>query len=332
MSNNKLLDRFKKYKKLNKLILKNIENADDKCLIHSKNTDYLYSFNNNIFIIKKIGSKSSDASIWLSKIKSYSNNYYFITKIQLFSDFTEQLFLDKVSEYAIKYNNIHLPLYYGYLKCNNFNKSNLLLPENINIQKKLNSFNYKNNYSTSYYSIFAELADGDIIKYTSEILFSYIKLQNAIAQCFMALITFHNVGIYHRDSHLGNFLYYKISSGGCVEYKYKGLIFYIENIGYNWVIWDFGRCINIDSNNKNDIYEDFSILIESIIDERMYKKISLILAKDYEYKNYITGLDIILEIIESTKNDYLIIKKLIDKNMLFSKVPIGKIITTINLK
>ena len=332
MSNNKLLDRFKKYKKINKLILKNIENADDNCLIHSQNTDYLYSFNNTIFIIKKIGSKSSDASIWLSKIKSYSNNYYFITKIQLFSDFTEQFFLDKVSNYAIKYNNIHLPLYYGYLKCNNFNKFDLLLPENINIKKKLNSFNYRNNYSTAYYSIFAELADGDIFKYTKEILFSYNKLQNAIAQCFMAIISFHNIGIYHRDTHLGNFLYHKISSGGCIQYKYNDLIFYIENIGYNWVIWDFGRSINIDTSNKNDIYQDFSILINSIMDKQIYKNISLIIAKDYEYKNYIKGLDKILDIIENSMNDYVIIKKLIEKNMLFSKVPIGKIITTIILK
>lgn len=317
-----ILDRFKKYKKITNLISKNIENANDKCLIHSENSKYLYSFNNNIFIIKRIGSKSSDASIWLSKITSSMIDYYFIAKIQLFSDFTEQLFLDKVSRYAIETHNIHLPLYYGYLKCDKFNKFDLLLPTNININKRLNNFNKKNKFSKSYYSIFAELADGDIIKYTDEILFSSNKLYNAIAQCFMAIISFHNIGIYHRDSHLGNFLYHKVDSGGCIKYKYRDLIFYIENIGYNWVIWDFGRSIYIDNTNKDEIYDDFSILIDSIIDES-----SLIISN-----NYITELSKLLDIIERIKDDYLIIKNLLSSNILFSKIPIGKIITTINLK
>jgi hypothetical protein len=329
VNNSTILDRFKRYKKINELISKNIKSSQDECLIHSKDRDFLYSFNNNIFIIKKIGLESSDASIWLSEIKTKSSkSYYFISKIQLFTDFIEKIFLERASKYAIETKNIHLPLYYGYLKCNKFNKFDLLLPNNININKKLNAFNYNNEKSTTYYSIFAELADGDIIKYTNDILMSSNMLYNAIAQCFMALISFHNIGIFHRDSHLGNFLYHKVASGGCIEYKYRDLIFYIENIGYNWVIWDFGRSIEIK--NEKDIYEDFSLLIESILDERLYQ--DGIISRYYGYNSYKEGLKILLKIIENSKNDYLIIKKIIENNMLFSKIPIGKIITTVHLK
>jgi hypothetical protein len=321
-----IIDRFKNYKKLNNLILKNISTAKDKCLIHSQNKDYLYSFNNNIFIIKRIGYESSDGSIFLTEIKSESESYYFITKIQIFTDLTEMLFLDKVTKYAVKYKNIHLPLFYNYLQCNEFNKFDLLLPDSINVNRKINSYNYKSKNNTSYYSIFAELADGDMNKYTEEIFMSSNKLYNAIAQCFMAIISFHNIGIFHRDTHLGNFLYHKIDSGGCFEYKYKDLIFYIENIGYYWVIWDFGRSKEIKENHKFVIYEDLELLIESILEILFY---------DYKSNNSNSnkkGLKEILKIINKNKDDYLIIKQIFENNMLFSKVPIGKIIATINLK
>lgn len=320
MSNKNILNRFKIYNKLNKLISKNINDGSDKCLIHSQNKeDYLYSYNNNLFIIKQIGNRSSDASIYLTLLKTKSYIYYFITKIQLFLDFKEMLFLKKVSDYAVKYKNIHLPLFYNYLKCDKFNKFDLLLPKNININKKLNNYNYKNEYRTSYYSIFAELADGDIYKYLENTNITQKKLYNIISQCFMAIISIHNNGIYHRDTHTGNFLYHNIEPNGCIKYKYKDLIFYIENIGYNWVIWDFGRSIEITEQNKYKIYNDFNILIESLLE-------------DIKKNTFQDELNELYNIINKYKDDYLIIKKILETNNLFSKEPIGKIITTVILK
>jgi hypothetical protein len=320
MSNKNILNRFKIYNKLNKLISKNINDGSDKCLIHSQNKeDYLYSYNNNLFIIKQIGNRSSDASIYLTLLRTKSYIYYFITKIQLFLDFKEMLFLKKVSDYAVKYKNIHLPLFYNYLKCDEFNKFDLLLPNNINVNKKLNNYNYKNEYSTSYYSIFAELADGDIYKYLENTNITQKKLYNIISQCFMAIISIHNNGIYHRDTHTGNFLYHNIEPNGCIKYKYKDLIFYIENIGYNWVIWDFGRSIEITEYNKYKIYDDFNILIESLLE-------------DIKKNTFQDELNELYYIIDKYKDDYLIIKKIFEKNKLFSKEPIGKIITTVILK
>ena len=317
--NKTLLNRFKIYNKLNKLISKNINDSYDKCLIHSQNkNEYLYSYNNNLFIIKQIGNKSSDASIYLSLIITKSQTYYFIAKIQLFLDFKEMLFLEQVSNYARKYKNIHLPLFYNYLKCDKFNKFDLLLPNNININKKLNNYNYKNEYSTSYYTIFAELADGDINTYLKNTNITSKKLYNVIAQCFMAIISIHNNGIYHRDTHTGNFLYHIIEPNGCIKYKYKDLIFYIENIGYNWVIWDFGRSVEISQSNNNEIYDDFISLIEILLEDNK--------------NTFFNELNELYYIIDKYKDDYLIIKNIFEKNKLFSKEPIGKIITTVILK
>jgi serine/threonine protein kinase len=240
------------------------------------------------------------------------------------------LFLKKVSDYAVKYKNIHLPLFYNYLKCDEFNKFDLLLPNNINVNKKLNNYNYKNEYSTSYYSIFAELADGDIYKYLENTNITQKKLYNIISQCFMAIISIHNNGIYHRDTHTGNFLYHNIEPNGCIKYKYKDLIFYIENIGYNWVIWDFGRSKEIKESNKFKLYEDLELLIESIVEILFYDSNNDSNSNnDSDNKK---GLKEILKIIDKNKDDYLIIKQIFENNILFSKEPIGKIIATVNLK
>lgn len=320
-------DRFKNFFKINKIIEENVKKATDKCLIHSTNpNEYIYSFNNTLFLIKNIGGKSSDGSIFLTIIKKQSKIYTLITKVQLFTDIIEYDILLKVTSYAIMNKNIHFPLVYNYLKCSKFDKNDLLLPDtiNINVNKKNHNYNSERIYSTSYYSIFAELADGDLFKYTTQNpLISSKYIYNALAQCLMAIISLHNLGIVHRDTHKGNFLYHKVKEEGCIKYNYKDLIFYIENIGYNWVIWDFGRCTTINSETIDIVYEDFEILIEDLINNNN--------------NNYLILLDMnilnkIFDIIKNNKEDYLIIKEILNNNMLFSKEPIGKVISTIYLK
>jgi hypothetical protein len=60
---------------------------------------------------------------------------------------------------------------------------------------------------------------------------------------------------YHNDAHSGNFLYHKITPGGYFHYNLYGKDFYLENIGFLWVIWDFGLIqpfsnSNLINNNK----------------------------------------------------------------------------------
>ena len=97
------------------------------------------------------------------------------------------------------------------------------------------------------------------------------------------------------------------------------MIFYIENIGYNWVIWDFGRSVEISQSNNNEIYDDFISLIEILLEDNK--------------NTFFNELNELYYIIDKYKDDYLIIKNIFEKNNLFfSKEPIGKIITTVILK
>lgn len=65
-------------------------------------------------------------------------------------------------------------------------------------------------------------------------------LLNAVAQIIMSIASLHNIGISHNDTHYGNFLYHKIKPGGYIKYTIKDKTYYVENLGYLWVIWDFG--------------------------------------------------------------------------------------------
>lgn len=311
--------RFKNYKIINKFIDINVKKSTDSCLIHAqKSNHYLYSFNNNIFLIKQIGMNSSDATIFLTIIKISNKKYKLVTKVQLFKNLNEFELLNKSTNYAIKNKNIHLPLVYNFLKCNEFNKFDMLLPKKLISQHHI--------ISDTYYSIFAELASGDIITYTKDILVSSYYLYNAIAQCFISIISCHNAGIFHRDAHAGNFLYHKIEPGGCIRYKYKNLVFYIENIGYNWVIWDFGRSTNINILNINKIFDDFKAYIESyFIDSSSFRLSSLFPQSNIDiiYK--------LLDIITDMRDDYLIIVEILKNNLLFLHEPIGKVLMTVNL-
>ena len=67
---------------------------------------------------------------------------------------------------------------------------------------------------------------------------------------------FHKyINAHHRDAHAGNFLYHKVKPGGYFHYNIYGQDFYLENIGFLWVIWDFGLIqpfsnSNLINNNK----------------------------------------------------------------------------------
>ena len=75
-------------------------------------------------------------------------------------------------------------------------------------------------------------------------------MKNAIIQIFFSISNFsHYTGFTHKDSHWGNFLYHKIEPGGYFYYKVNGIDVYLENIGFIWIIWDFGFAKKIKSDN-----------------------------------------------------------------------------------
>lgn len=312
MSKIKVLDRFKNYKILNEIIREKIENAKNKCLVPLNSNTYI--LNDTILLIKKIGTESSYGSVFLSIIKKHSK-IKFITKIQLYTNdaIKEINYLKIITKYAYLNKNIHLPIMYNSLTCNYFDKNNKKLPENL--LKKSNLIN-------KYNSLFVELANGDLnsfLKTHSNINSKLIN--NIVAQCFIGILSLHNINIIHNDTHIGNFLYFNIYKGGCFKYTYKDLVFYIENIGYNWVIWDFGLSDTktIAINIKyiiNDYYDLLKSFIKHLMRAGIYGIDNIIYLKKYISNNF--------------ENEYYLLKYLIKNNILLNEKK-GSIIATINL-
>lgn len=316
-----VLDRFVKYYKINSIINDKIKNTRNKCLYPIK--DGQYTLNDVILLYKRIGKTSSYGSVFISKIKDKKKIYTFATKVQLFTDdtFHELKYLDLLTKIAIISKNIHLPLMYNNLECTYFNKNDKLLPQilrndgNNEIYKKYKNIN-------SYYSTFVELANGDLGTYINTNIdkITQDQLNNALSQCFIGILTCHQNNINHRDSHLYNFLYHKIKkeNKSCFEYKYKDLVFYIENIGLNWVIWDFGLSEDIIENRYINYMNDYNELIKTLLEHIKTDKFDKYLLNIYD--------NILL-----LKKDYELIKFLLQNKILFSDKPIGNIIITIIL-
>ena len=311
-----VLDRYTRFDIINNIIKEKIKNDKKKCLYPVKFG--VYTLNDVILLLKKIGSNSSYGSIFLSEIKD-NHKYKFATKVQLLTDDTyhELKFLEVVTKKSIETNNIHFPLMFNNLECSYFNKNDELMPLNLRDNNKDKNFDGVN----SYYSTFVELANGDLGSY---ILNNYKKitlkqLKNILGQCFIAILSCHRLKFNHNDTHIYNFLYHNIKTdnNSCFKYVYKDLVFYIENIGLNWVIWDFGFSEKIGF--FNDYLKDYIKFIAYLIIFLNHYKI--ILFNEYLQQLFFD--------IQKNNKDYDLIKHLL--HTLFSDKPIGNIIITINL-
>ena len=76
----------------------------------------------------------------------------------------------------------------------------------------------------------------------------------------------------HADTHFGNFLYHKITPGGKpFEYNIFNYNLSIENIGYLWVINDFGLAEKfIDGKIISQILKDFKLIIQELLSKKSY--------------------------------------------------------------
>jgi hypothetical protein len=315
-----ILDRYKRFNIINNIIDEKIKKDKNKCLYPVKFG--VYTLNDVILLFKKIGSNSSYGSIFLSEIKDKNNHKYkFATKVQLLTDdtYAELNYLKLVTKTSIDNKNIHFPLMYNNLECSYFNKNDELMPLNLRDNDKDKNFDGVN----SYYSTFVELANGDL---GSFILKNYKKitlkqLKNILGQCFIAILSCHRLKFNHNDSHIYNFLYHiiKTDNNSCFKYVYNDLVFYIENVGLNWVIWDFGFSEKIGFFNNNYL-RDYIDLIAFLINKILH---------DYNIILFNEWLEHLFYDIQKFNNDYDLIKHLL--HTLFSDKPIGNIIITINL-
>jgi hypothetical protein len=311
-----LSDRIKYYNILNKYI-KSIKG--NNCFnIIIKNNKKEYSIGDKIIIDKRIGDDSKYGITFISHYKKTSNlelEKYLIFATKL-TDFNRKGNINeyKILKYLTKLNIDevcpHFPIGYGKLVCDK-------VPNDLKttIKKKRRQILGSELYNKSHIFIFNELADGSLkqLKYKQ---MSYEIIDNALEQCIISVIFFNKyVNAYHNDCHYGNFLYHLIEPGGYFHYNIYGSDYYIENIGYLWVIWDYGlikpyyNTYEVNKNmfgsyvpNKNKfgvvlktplaITNDFNKLIGSIISVLGYKN-TLLNEINYllSIYNYVTDIN-----------------------------------------
>ncbi len=211
-------------------IVKQNGKLDNTACIVKKGDDLI--IDDKIKLIKKFGSSSS---FGINFISSYidDDSFRFSSKIQHNTkEAKKELYLLKLlSDIRKKTNNLNFPLLYNYTIC----------PSNkVGNRDDLPDF-FKANRKAGYIAMFNELLLGDLKNYLYNIAKSDYNLWlNAIEQIYMCLASLHSLGLTHNDSHYGNFLYKETEKGGYFHYKINGDDYYIPNLGYIWVIWDFG--------------------------------------------------------------------------------------------
>jgi len=171
----------------------------------------------------------------------------------------EILLSKKLSDFTLKNRTPHFLLVYKAFKCNN-NSYNKKLPLIIR--------------DNNYYITINELADGNLKDFLININ-DPILILNAYQQILISILSFHYFSgkIYHRDCHYKNFLFHKIDKGGFFHYKIFNKDIYIENLGYIWMIWDFGLA-KIKEEDKKDRIKDYIRINEFFFPSHSYNNIN----------------------------------------------------------
>jgi hypothetical protein len=228
---NKLSTRIEQYNLINTYIKEFKKKDPSNCI---KLYDDIYVVGENIILAKKIGSDSKYGLIFLSYLNKEKKTL-FATKILNGSkkyNIIETNVLEILTQLNINKSLCpHFPITYGILKCNYNNYQHITLLKHLYNKQKL-------------LFIFTELATDNLhnlmknSKITSKILY------NALTQIFISIMFFNKyIKAFHRDSHSGNFLYHKIKAGGYFHYRFNDKDYYVKNLGYLWIIWDFGQIV-----------------------------------------------------------------------------------------
>jgi|688.fasta_scaffold06933_8 hypothetical protein len=281
----------------------------------------IYRLGNHIILDNQIGSKSAYGIVFLAHYEKDINNQNNLNKLNKFAikiinysinNEIEYNVLTELTKQVILFKCPHFPITYGLIKCDNKNiRSNYEIPilnkiKETEINKTKNYPKLINDNNSLYYQI-NELASGDFNKYRVYYRNNYEYLLNSIAQIYISIMFFHKyINAFHNDAHAGNFLYHKIKSDGYFHYNIYGKDYYLKNIGFLWVIWDFGL-IQPFSNSKvinNDKFGKYKKSINICTD--YIKPIAKILEHSYNFNpiviKYLTYIIKILNKYSNTTN------------------------------
>ena len=279
-----------------KLLIKYLSNINPmQCLTTIGDNQYSIA-DGKVKLMKQIGSESEYGVIYKSKGVNEGELFRFASKIMKDTrDNTNEVeVLNKISKIVLDYKNPHFPIMYKNLLCLNKNSD-----------PKLPKLTQKNNY----YINLNEYANGDLKMFMRNTTSHSAKYDlNAIAQIYLSILSFHNLGYYHNDSHYGNFLFHRIKSGGYINYNIFGQNVYLENIGFLWVIWDFGLVKKYVKNYTYEYLEDYCRIINAFLNESDRFRVPIKgITLTYEYFN--GWIENIYPISIETKN---MVKKITD--------------------
>jgi len=264
------------------------------CLkIYKKNSDgsYSYRIGNRIILKKRIGSDSVYGIVYLSEFRENEKKLFtFASKVyeyKLAKTSVELILLNKLTKLVRMDLCPHYPIFYGYKKCNIFSLDAEDSFIKSNMDDKSQSQNYVNfpkllqkNIGNDIITTFNELANGDLYSFFRTYGNNAKYLINGLIQQIISIIFFnYHTNRIHKDTHAGNFLYHKVKAGGYFHYNIFGVDYYLENLGFLWVIWDFDLSYDIDYgiqiiNNQNldpTLSNDFMLLIRGYISHKLHK-------------------------------------------------------------
>lgn len=217
---------------------------NNECLVPN-NQEYLIG-KNQLTLKHRIGSNSRYGIIYLTTSKDY---YKFATKLTPVhvQNYTEIQIAKKLSNVTLKDKCPHFLIVYKVMGCNN-NRELTTLPNLIK--------------NSDYFISVNELVSGNFRNFLLNSNPNEELIINALQQILIAILSFHTFtgGLFHNDCHYRNFLFHKIKPGGYFHYNIYGKDIYVKNLGYIWLIWDFGLVRMDKSYSKKRLADYFRIL------------------------------------------------------------------------
>lgn len=353
--------RRNKYLVLMRRELNKRKNTKSCMKVYKENEDgsFQYRIGNKIILKKRIGSDSVYGIVYLSEFREKTKKLFtFASKVYKFKEDKTKYELELLTTFTnLVRKDIcpHFPITYGYVICDDisdFNYPDSFIKSNSkdkSISQRINKLpdlinQYKSQSDKKFITTFNELANGDLWTFFRMYGGNTKLLLNALIQQFFAIIFFYNyTERFHTDTHAGNFLFYKVKAGGYFHYKLFGKDYYLENLGFLWVIWDYDLSYPIKSINRTRKYNimiDFLKLakcyrgkdkggfnpIESII-----KNAQLDLVLNNFISNFILSYNNSYEIyyltifINNIPNEFMKFNKIIPKILLETNMINGKL-------
>jgi hypothetical protein len=258
---------FKKYAVKDKYVLENrikyyeyllnyIKNIKgDECVKkYIENNNTKYSIADKLFLIKKIGTDSVNASIYLTVMKNVLGGNLLAAKITEISNdnFKEINIMDHLTKKVITQGKSkHFLMMYTYFVC-----SKNMINDYVSDNKRLIAIN--------------ELAHGDLktLVEDKKIVGNNELMYNLFAQTFLSIASFHKLAKnYHNDAHFGNFLYQKNKEIGYYHYVSNKKNYYLKACEYNIMIYDFGYSQDIENKKAKYTLVDYLRIINAFMNK-----------------------------------------------------------------